>query len=793
MYPKNNASPEPIAIGAVIQISDGAVQTSGVTVRIKPKGVAEADGGGTVSYSTDGIVYYTPTQAETNYTSFILIAKKTGCFPVAQTIVTSDTSSAGQVKLAGETHTSAVIPTVTTTTNVTTVNGLASNVITAASIASAALNGKGDWNIGKTGYSLTQAFPANFASMAITVGGAVTVGTNNDKTGYSLTQAFPSNFASMAITGGGALTIGTNNDKTGYSLLATTGLGNQTANITGNLSGSVGSVTGAVGSVTAAVTVGTINSNAITAASIASAAITAAKFGSGAIDAAALAADAVAEIADGVWDEDISGHLTAGSTGAALNAAGSAGDPWSTPLPGAYGAGTAGKIVGDNINATISSRATQASVDTVDTVVDAVKVDTTNTLARLPAALVSGRMDASVGAMQSNVLTSGALDATASAEIADAVWDEATSGHAITGSTGEQIAQVSSRASQTSVNNVEADTQDIQSRLPTVLVSGRMDSYVGAMGANTVDGNAVASSAVAEIQSGLATSGALTTVSNNVDTILTNTVSLLSNTATLITKFLGITYLADWLRILARADADTGAMATARSELNDGIGTFVSNESLEGIRVAVSAGGGGGGGSTGSGQYAITFTVTNSVTLANLSQFRITAQQGGVIIAYDMVYDGNSTLNLDPGTYDILITPGTGYDTPAPASLVVSANAAVNYLVDPTNPTPPAAPGLCTVQCWFIDAEGNPKENVRLSAEMVDKNSVANDAIVVLQKTVGVSDPAGYVELQLIRLDQFKMGKSGLYRFIAYDDEGKLLDAVASIPNAASATLGSIV
>lgn len=46
---------------------------------------------------------------------------------------------------------------------------------------------------------------------------------------------------------------GWNTGKTGYSLTATTGLGNQTANITGNLSGSVGSVTGAVGSVTGAV------------------------------------------------------------------------------------------------------------------------------------------------------------------------------------------------------------------------------------------------------------------------------------------------------------------------------------------------------------------------------------------------------------------------------------------------------------------------------------------------------------------------------------------------------------
>lgn len=56
-----------------------------------------------------------------------------------------------------------------------------------------------------------------------------------------------------------AVTVGTNNDKTGYSLTAGTGLGNQTANITGNLSGSVGSVTGSVGSVTAGVTVTTNN------------------------------------------------------------------------------------------------------------------------------------------------------------------------------------------------------------------------------------------------------------------------------------------------------------------------------------------------------------------------------------------------------------------------------------------------------------------------------------------------------------------------------------------------------
>jgi hypothetical protein len=47
---------------------------------------------------------------------------------------------------------------------------------------------------------------------------AVTVGTNNDKTGYSLTQTFPANFSALAITAGGAVTAGTVSDKTGYTL-----------------------------------------------------------------------------------------------------------------------------------------------------------------------------------------------------------------------------------------------------------------------------------------------------------------------------------------------------------------------------------------------------------------------------------------------------------------------------------------------------------------------------------------------------------------------------------------------
>lgn len=95
--------------------------------------------------------------------------------------------------------------------------------------------------------------------------GAVTVGTNNDKTGYSLSQSFPTNFSSLAITAGGVVSAdavqisgdstAANNleaalDGTGGVTITAALTGAITGNITGSLSGSVGSVSGAVGSVT---------------------------------------------------------------------------------------------------------------------------------------------------------------------------------------------------------------------------------------------------------------------------------------------------------------------------------------------------------------------------------------------------------------------------------------------------------------------------------------------------------------------------------------------------------------
>lgn len=233
-----------------------------------------------------------------------------------------------------------------------------------------------------------------------------------------------------------------------------------TGNVGGNVAGSVASVSGAVGSVTGltASDVGAIKSvtdKMVTTLEVASGSPGDYRFAADALRNAPTgsggSSPSAATIAAAVWDETLASHLTAGSTGYALNAAGSAGDPWATAIPGAYGAGTAGKIVGDNVNATISSRATQTSVDTVagyiDTEVAAIKAKTD----LIPAA------PAAVG------------DIPTAAAVADAVWDEATSGHTSSGTTGKALNDTDLRGSRTVIRGTVGGSPTTTSLTPSAI------------------------------------------------------------------------------------------------------------------------------------------------------------------------------------------------------------------------------------------------------------------------------------------------------------------------------------
>jgi len=202
--------------------------------------------------------------------------------------------------------------------------------------------------------------------------------------------------------------------------------------------------------------------------------------GANVVTAAALASDAVNEIADQVWDELLSGHTTVGSTGAGLSAAGAAGDPWSTLIPGSYGAGTAGKIVGDNVNATISSRASQTSLDTLDDYVDT------------EVAAIKTKTD------QLTFTVANQIDA-----------------NALSGGAGLSAAQTRAALGMATAN---LDTQIAGLATPTNITAAS-GIAVSSIGANVITASALATDAVNEIQSGLATptnitAGTITTVTN---------------------------------------------------------------------------------------------------------------------------------------------------------------------------------------------------------------------------------------------------------------------------------------
>jgi hypothetical protein len=157
-----------------------------------------------------------------------------------------------------------------------------------------------------------------------------------------------------------------------------------------------------------------------------------------------------AAIADAVWDEASGDHLAAGSTGAALNAAGSAGDPWTTTLPGAYTGSQAGKMLAD------------------------ILTDTGTTL--------QGELDGIQAALATDAV----------GEIADGVWDEPYSGHTTAGTYGGRIPRSQNSNVEVQITGSGHAAADIHELQPAVI-----DHTHFAAGA--IDANALAASAASEI------------------------------------------------------------------------------------------------------------------------------------------------------------------------------------------------------------------------------------------------------------------------------------------------------
>lgn len=328
------------------------------------------------------------------------------------------------------------------------------------------------------------------------------------------------------------------------------------------------------------------------------------------VTAASLAADAGGEIADAVWDEAIAGHLTAGSTGAQLNAAGAGGDPWATALPGAYGAGTAGQILGGRLDVASSTLATAANLAIVagylDTEIAAIKAKTDN----LPAA------PAATGDIPTAVTN------------AAAVWDRVLTGatHNIAGSAGRRLRQLDALTVHTGTatagtsNSITLDggasaTTDIYDGNLVVIVAGTgtgqtrtIVEYIGATKKafvdetwtiapdNTSDFQIIAAAAVSVSHHGIAQAGAAgsitlsaTTASSQDDIYKGQTINIRTGTgegqARLITDYNGTTKVAsvtpDW-NIIPAAESSYVIRPVGASNIISVAGYVVTGAGTEG-------------------------------------------------------------------------------------------------------------------------------------------------------------------------------------------------------------------
>ena len=471
---------------------------------------------------------------------------------LAQILGTALTETAGQIAaafkqffdVASPTGTMKAITSVGTVTTLTNLPAITSNWLTAAGIAASAFNGKGDWNVGKTGYSLTATtglgdqtanLTGNLSGSVGSVTAGVTVTTNNDKTGYGLSSAAVQavwDALTSALTTVGSIgkkladwTIGTAQTGDSFARLgAPVG-----ASISADIAGVQSDTNDIQTRIPAALVSGRIDASV---GAMAAGVVTAAAVATGAIDADALATDAVTEIwagstaptaaaiADAVLDEDMTAHQTQGTLGQAI------GDP-------AADTDTIWGLVNTNLNATVSSRASQTSVDTIDDLLDtevaAILADTNE----LKTDLVNGgRLDLLIDGIKAKTdlipaSPASVGDIPTAAAIADAVLDEDMTAHQTQGTLGQAIgdpvadsdtiwalvntnlnATVSSRASQTSVDTVD-DFLDTE----IAAIKAKTDN----LPADPADQSAV-EAAITAATTGLATAAALSTVAGYVDT-----------------------------------------------------------------------------------------------------------------------------------------------------------------------------------------------------------------------------------------------------------------------------------
>lgn len=331
------------------------------------------------------------------------------------------TNAIGASQIAGNAITSAKIA-----ANAIGASQLAAGAIEAAKIADGALNGKGDWNVGKTGYSLAD---GSIVANTIAAGALNDKGNwNVGKTGYSLTEPFPSDYATAA-----QLTAAQEDLE---DLLAA--IDAKTTNLPATPAAAGDAMTLADGAITSA----KIAAGAIGSTQLASGAITSAKIASNAIGASQIASNAItaAKIATSALNGK--GDWNIGKTGYSL----------AEPFPSDYAKPSDVAQAASDVIAALPVAPDNDTIETIWEKLDLLEVDGSGRVTTANPAIEGGDV----------IVEPTVLDADSIAAVAAAVK-----------------LQLSALEDDAAAAKVAAELA--VTRLPTTLVSGQMAAHVSGL------------------------------------------------------------------------------------------------------------------------------------------------------------------------------------------------------------------------------------------------------------------------------------------------------------------------
>ncbi len=109
------------------------------------------------------------------------------------------------------------------------------------------------------------------------------------------------------------------------------------------------------------------------------------------------------------------------------------------------------------------------------------------------------------------------------------------------------------------------------------------------------------------------------------------------------------------------------------------------------------------------------------------------------------------------------------------------------YLSDSVTIAPipaPSSPGLCNVRFLALD-RATPIPNARVTIELEESNPMVDTALLTRAQAAGVTNPSGYVDLQMVQFASFTRG--GIYRARVVDTQGRIIhDRRVKVPSVSS-------